>query len=412
MLAGITHALIISAALTPGWRAHPLLEGDALTYIKPAQNLQQFGVFSREDRPPFLWEPYRTPGYPLLIAFSLLTSGQQGYVLYFSAITASLAAFCAVRLAREWGGTRRSEHLAGLLVAFLPNSLGLAGLLLTDALTGHLTLVWIYTLWQGLKRSSTALLTASAIILLALQSLKPTFFVAAALIFLVGCLRARSRANWIKVTLLIGLTLPLPLFLAIQINRDHGVFSANLLSVSAAREYLQSRSLAEQNDIDYTYMTAQIRAQDWAEAATLRMPPSIYGRLYLVQSAYVDEFFRQQPIEVLHGMTIEFMRQFAAPQEIVFQLFWGNLVNWGRAMGSLLTLGLFSCAFFAAWRLGKAGDWTPSILLIGVILFFLASSSLSTRVGGRLRFPADMVALPLAAVGIEQFIKSYTPWAR
>jgi len=276
--------------------------------------------------------------------------------------------------------------------------------LLTDAITGHLTLIWIYSLWFGLKKSSNTLLTASIIILLILQSLKPTFFIAGALIILVGCLLARSRANWVKVTVLVALTLPLPLFLSLQIQRDHGIFSANLLGVSAAREYLQSRVLAAQSGVGYTEMTDAIRAQDKADAAALATPSSIDGRLYLVKRAHVQEFFRQHPDQALRGMTLELFRQLAAPQEIVFNLFWSGVPDWLRGIGSMLTLCLFASAFSAARKIGVNGDWAPLLLLSGVFVFFLAPASLSTLVSARLRFPVDMVALPFAAIGFESLL--------
>jgi F0F1-type ATP synthase assembly protein I len=39
-------------------------------------------------------------------------------------------------------------------------------------------------------------------------------------------------------------------------------------------------------------------------------------------------------------------------------------------------------------------------MIAAVLLFFLVTGSVSHYVGARLRFPADMAALPLAGVGV------------
>jgi hypothetical protein len=71
-IALLVHAVVITAALNPHWRKQPLLAPDSPTYIVPARNLLEHRTFSGESAPPYLWEPYRTIGYPALIAATLL----------------------------------------------------------------------------------------------------------------------------------------------------------------------------------------------------------------------------------------------------------------------------------------------------------------------------------------------------
>jgi hypothetical protein len=277
--------------------------------------------------------------------------------------------------------------------------------LLTDAIFGHLFLAWIYTLWRGMKRSSLNDLALSAIILVMLQGLKPTFFIAGTLIIYVALIAGNIKANWKIISILIGASLVLPVFLTFQIHKDHGVVSPNLQGTLTVRYYLMPRSLARVMGQDFEVLGQQIRSEDQQEAAALAEPASEYGRLYLVQQAHVSDFFRREPMLAFSGMLIQMVRQLAAPQEFVIQLFFGDLPNWGRALGSLMSLTLFGAAFWGAWRIGRYGNWGPFLLLLGVVSFFLVAGSVSTRVGARLRFPADMVAIPLASIAIDFFSK-------
>ncbi len=403
----ITHFLFITLSLIPGWRTVPSLSGDAVTYVAPAQNILHHGAFSRESAAPYLWEPYRTPGYPLLIAASIALLGNYQWVLYVAAITAGLAGWCAVRLTEEWGGSRLAQHIAGTLVALLPNSLGLSGMLLADAVFGHLVLFWVYLLYVTFSRSSFAALVASTSTLWFLQALKPTLTAGASLILWASFLFFRSKQRWGAITaILVVLSLLLPSYFASRNLRDHGVFTPTLLGVETFREYLQVRYLAVETGADYTSMTNKIREADKVAANRLAAPRSFYGRLYQVKKAEVMQFLRGHPWLTFELMATEILRQFAAPQEFAFRLFLGDLPTWMRAMGSLITVVIWAVAALGAWHLGRSGDWKPGLLVVGVLVFFLLAGSISHRVGARLRFPADLVAIPLAAVGTTQSLIS------
>ena len=404
----ITHFLFVTFSLVPGWRAGPLLSGDSVTYVVPAQHIVHNGVFSRESSPPYLWEPYRTPGYSLMIAASIALFGEYQWVLYVAAITAGLAGWCAVRLTEQWGGGHLAQHIAGMLIALLPNSLGLSGRLLTDAVFGHLVLFWIYLLYVGFTRSSFLALATSASTLWFLQALKPTLSAGAILIVWVGFLFARGKQRWlvIAIAVLVVLSFLLPAYFASRNLRDHGAFTPSLLDIWVFRECLQSRYLAAEVGTDYTSMTSRIREADKAAADRLVAPGSFYGRLYQVEKAEVMQFLREHPWSALELMATEMLRQFAAPQEFAFHLFWKDFPTWMRAIGSLLSLAVWASAALGVWYHVHAGDWKPGLLVIGVLAFFLLTGSVSHRVGARLRFPADLVAIPLAAVGATRFLIS------
>jgi hypothetical protein len=408
LLAIAFHSIIVAASLVPGWHAEPLVSGDAVTYLVPARSLLATGHFSRESGPDPAWEPYRTPGYPLVLAASLALTGGVAAALFASCATAGLAAWSAARLATEWGGGTTAAWSAGLLVAFLPNSVGLSARLLTDAMFAHLFLFWLLLSWRAMTSGSLKHLAGSTMVCVALQALKPTFNIAPVLILLVAAAAGAVRSRWRTLALLLVLSLPTPLYFAFQNLRDHGVFTPSLLGTDTFRQYLQVRALAAEAGIAEAEMAGRLRLSDREAAARLSFPPSKYGRLYLVQSAAARGFVRTHPLRTAWLMATEALRQFLAPQEFVVQVFLGDLPAIGRAAGSVLTLGIWCLAAFGGRYLWKEGVAGPTLLVMGVFVVFVGAGSISHRVGGRLRLPADMAAAPLFGLGIAQVAQART----
>lgn len=394
-----THILFILLSLIPGWRAEPLIHGDTVTYIMDAENILKQGAFSREQATPFLWEPYRTPGYPLLLAFSQQLTGSFTFTLFLAAMLAGMGAWIAVQAAAMLGCNEKGLHFAGLAMAFLPNSLGLAALLLTDAIFGYLFLVWLFLLYVGFDRPSKPVLFASILVLLLLQTIKPTLNLGILFVTGAGFLLIRKMKDWYTTILLAGLALVIPLFFASMNYRAHRVFSPSLLGVQTVREYLQVRFLSEETGQEISQATNQVRLADRQAAEMLAEPESMYGRLYRVQRQQVLQFLQQQPVRAAWLMFTEMIRQFAAPQEFHFVIFQNDPPAWIRVLGSLLTLILWGSAFIGALKLVARGCIQPVILLFGSLAFFLITGSVSHMVGARLRFPADLLAIPFCAYG-------------
>jgi hypothetical protein len=330
--------------------------------------------------------------------------GDFKWVLYLSAITAGCAAWCITRLVLQIGGSRFALHAAGLTIALLPNSLGLSAQIMTDAIAGHLTVVWVYLLVNGCRKASAYTLGFASAILVVLQSFKPTFNIAGILIPLAVLLYGSRSHRIVASVILIVLSVAFPMYLAQRNLEAHGVRSASLLGVEALREYLQVRYLHETTGEDYERLQDSVFDEDTHDAQRLATPSSFYGRLYLVRAEKVRRFLFGHPLTALRLMLTEMGQQLAAPQELFPQVFIGDLPQWGRALGSLLTLALWGCAVVGGYCCWMKGNWRAAVLPATVLAFLLVTGSISHRVGARLRFPGDIAAIPLAAVGMSRLV--------
>jgi hypothetical protein len=398
----LVHAVVIAAALNPQWRKQPILSPDSPTYIVPARNLLEHRTFSGESAPPYLWEPYRTIGYPALIAATLLVVHDSRFVMFWAALTAALAAWAAVSLTACWGGGHRAQQIAGVTAAFLPNSLGLSSHILTDAIAGHLTVVWLFAVYLAITRPRILTVVVSVVLTAILQSLKPTFNVIAIIVLITALLIARTPRQWMYALVIGALSLPVPLISAEMNRRDHGIFSPSLLGIATIREYVQVRAIVEDTGEDYEQVTKEVRDRDLSDAKALQFPTSLAGRLYLVKQAKVQAFIRDEPLRVARLAATEMLRQLAAPHEILFQLFTNEVPGWMRGLTTLLTLSLWGAAVYGGLVLVRSGMWRPVMLTCAVTMFFLCTGAVSHFVGARLRFPADMAAIPLTAIGIAR----------
>lgn len=404
VVAFLTHLAFIALSFVPGTRAEPLMSGDSPSYAVPAGNILRNGHFSRDPALPFRWEPYRTPAYPLLLAASLAMTGGFALALLAAAGTAGAAAWAAASLLEEWGGGGGGQWGAGLIVALLPNSLGFSASLLTDALFGHLFLVWVWLTWVACKKATARHVIASAVLCVVLQGLKPTFNIAIVFIAAIALASGAQHRSFRVAGVLGLLSMPAPIYFSIRNCRDHGVFAPTLLDAETARHYLQAAALANEEGLTHWEVGTRMARSDHEAAERLAAPASAYGRLYLVRRQAVEEFLRSMPLVAARQMLREAGRQLFAPQEAAFQVFSGDLPWLGRALGSLLTISLWAGAAVGGRLLWLEGRRGPPLLALLILAVYLGAGSVSRYVGARLRFPADLAAAPLAGLGIASML--------
>ena len=184
--------------------------GDAISYVAYAENLNEFGIFSKEedsDNP----EPdsYWAPGYPVFIvimgkfakAFSLEPFST---LLYAQALLGALICLYCFYIGKQYL-TLGFAFSAAFLTAISPHLISMGGYILTETLFSFLLLVSIYyyVLWLN-KRNM--LYAAVAGILFALTSLvNPVIFFAPFILILFDIITNKSanRLNRQNITFLI-----------------------------------------------------------------------------------------------------------------------------------------------------------------------------------------------------------------
>lgn len=401
VLAFVAHASVVALSLVDGLRKRPLSEGDVGTYVVPAMRLLETGHFTSRSTPPYLWEAYRTPGLPLLIALSLLLSGTPFALLFLHALSAALAALCVMDLTRRLGGATGAQMAAGLFAALLPNSLGLSGILLTDALHAHLFAAWVWALWTFLEDGKRWVGVASAVLLGALQLLRPTLVLAWLLILFVGIAVVRLRRP-AAIALLLIASFIAPSYMSLRMLQDHGVWTSSFIRTAALRQYLQPRAVWLTAGGDGLAIKAELMAVDRraAEQETGGRTPE--AALYRVERRAFARYFSEHTGAVLAAYGLQFVQQLAAPQEYVFFVFMNPVPRLLRAFGSLVSVAMLLLSaggVIAAMRSGRTAAALFVLLCAGV---FWASGALSAWQGARLRLPADYALMPMAAVALER----------
>jgi hypothetical protein len=397
LLALVTHSAFISLSLAPGIRAIPLLSGDSARYVRVANNIVHHRAISMDSAPPFRWEADRPPGYPLLIATSIGLTGHEHWTLYFAALSAAAAAWAAVTLTGLWTDRKRAFHAAGLLVAFMPNSVGLSAMLLVDALFGHLMLVWCCLVQLSFRHLRRATVFGCVLVFTYLQLLRPQLLVLGwAIILFATLIFGRPRYRMTLACILVLGSLIVPVYLTVRTYRDHGIATPTMVGIRSGREYLQAKYIAEESGREFVTARDFVRSEDSRAAEQLTEPESLTARRYLVAQARLKEFLWSHPGDVTRLMGMEFARQAVAPQEFAASVILDRSPISVRMLGMLVTILLLALTGIGACNVP---DRRVPLFVFGVMAFYLATGSLTQFNGSRLRFPADMTAVPLAAIG-------------
>lgn len=376
------------------------LAPDSKTYIAPARNLVYHGVFSREPSAPYLREPYRTPGYPLLIAAFLAITGNPTSVLAAAPLLAALLAFTLVRLTWELFGDTRAARFAGFAVAFFPNGLGLSVMVLTDFAHGCFFIFALWTTLRAIRNHSAANAAAAVVFWMAAQLIRPTLSVAFVLIVAIGLWLARDRWQIAVTAVLTLLSFAVPLYLSWRTWEAHGVFVPSLQGEMAMAEIVIPRGEALATGKDIGQMAREAHLQDEQAASAGSTPGrNIYVRIYNAERLRARPTLERYRPYVLLGLVREAVRQLLAPWDWIVVSAFGETVPIVRVF-----CGIPYLAFLALSLLGtsiaarRVGFGTPAILWY-IFLFWIGTSAFNFFAGARYRLPGDLTLIPLAALG-------------
>jgi 2-polyprenyl-3-methyl-5-hydroxy-6-metoxy-1,4-benzoquinol methylase/4-amino-4-deoxy-L-arabinose transferase-like glycosyltransferase len=391
------------------WRTDPadLLKGDAITYLGPAQNLVQRGVFVNGNGEP---EVTRTPGYPAFLAAMLFLAGQDLRIaLIFQAIVLSLGVVFLYWLATSILPPVMA-FTAGLIAAFSPWGAALAGLPLSDGLF----LVVLVLIFFALKLIVTVhssiptavggacigLLTGAAVLV---RPFWPLLIIVAVASFL--RYGRRRKGVWLLVLSMLACSFT-PVILWNERNRREAHFDglSDISGITGWR-YLASRVKAQVNGqdrfalkdaamLDDRSWNLSIQEKDnerWRRTRAVFQEYPILTAYNFLQST-AEHVIHPSP-DVLGPARLNFYGDF-----FVLALLWGGLLFFA-------VLG-WQCASDPGWDDGEI-DRRWLVTLLVVCLLLVLGSGLSFGQGSRLRAPLELVVPLMAAVGLVRVLRSF-----
>jgi hypothetical protein len=388
---------------------------DSVWYVSLAKGLLNHHHFSRQTAPPFRWEPYRTPGYPILIALGILITGHEWGALLFTPLFAGLMAWSVIGLTQELWRNAKITILAGWLAILLPPCLGLSENLLTDYVHGCLTTTAFYLTFMALRRAKWSYGIGAALAWSACQWTRPTSELAAVLMILIAVSEVRRRPQFLMLGFLVVTSFLTPLYMCYRTFQDHGVFTVSLLGRHVMRYHLVgvAEALATGQD-EATTLTRCIQT-DAGLAMKTKTEGAVNARpdlrssfalefvgvteqlavpLYNAQGEAIHDAFKRYP----GFLVIAYVKGFVS--ELLWSP-WDNPVR-TRVMAHLMRLAYW---LFLALAIMATGDarrhgfgWILPVLWLS-FLFWVATASIAAAGGSRYRFPGDLLLIPLAAYG-------------
>ncbi|MHC1773325.1 MAG: ArnT family glycosyltransferase [Flexilinea sp.] len=235
---------------------------DSATYIAPADSMIQKGQFLNENSAP---EIYRTPGYPLFLAFCKLISGKAWIwtTIFFQNILSVIAILVLYALVLELCRNRTAALAGSLLVAFNLHDIYFSFFILSDSLFQSIILFAVYFLVRFFKRFHVADLLRAAGLFSAGTFIRPSGLylplVLTAAVFLVLLIkRAKKKALiYSLIFLLIGMG---PAYLWLCRNeRVAGFADFSAIRSSNLYSYHSAGVLAYKNGTDFYHEQANLK---------------------------------------------------------------------------------------------------------------------------------------------------------
>jgi len=395
---GTAVALRVVLALV-AWRSHgttAFLAVDSATYLAPAMSIATHGAFENANGQA---ELFRTPGYPLLLAFGLIAGHPLLVPLATQVLLSALLVALTYALARELFD-ERAARLCAWIAAIEPTMLLWSVKLMPETLFTCALVAFVYAAIRALATRDARWTLASALALCAAIYVKPiayplafvvvlaALFVTArhALVFLAMCMlllapwhvRNYARARYAGFTTLM----------------DHAVYLSAGGSVAARQQHesfvaMRQRMLADAARIDGPARYATMRRDG---LALVRTDPFGYAR------THVAGMLRT----LFDPGAVEYARLFGAYPENGGAL--AGIVDRGLARGALafararpalfaaaLALALLLAPLVLLPLLGIARDRRVPLVFVALVVAYLVVAS--GGVPGSSRFRAPMVPL-------------------
>jgi hypothetical protein len=335
---------------------------------------------------------YRTPGFPLMLGAARLVFGDETLLLWFVPLLAAVGCMAAGWLAFAFTRRRRAALVAGLLFLAWPNAYALTPLLITDAAHGYLALIAFALTLAWIRTSRTLFGWLAGALWMATQSIRPTFFPLPLLLPILLWRRGPSRSA-ARVSLGIWLaSTAVPTFIIASNGVQHGLAVVSILEPETLACYAIPRmqeelGLGNARDLRETVWNRYRSIEDVPERAATERREAW---------AFIGAHTREALVSFRNELTEQLLTPMHPP----------NLKPLMGAPGRswLVLHGPIALFWFSAalgWILLAMREPRIALFMSAVFIAVMGPATTSHWVGDRLRFPLDLLFIPLAVVFID-----------
>ena len=392
-----------------------VMDGDSIGYLSLAENLEVGNGFSSQVAPPYEPDSFRTPGYPLFLAFHHTLFGSYVTVLLSQLILTFIIALIIVRLGARYVSEKAGVIAAGIFL-FMPFSLLVSMRYLTQVFFTTVLMLAVWFFLSYLKNRTDRHLILTAFLLPIAVLIRPIAIAIVAPFIASGALAVWWGQLSMKRLLAASLVLVIcfSAVLSPWLIRNHAVFGTYALSSLMPFQlyYYDGPSI---------YATAHdISFQEAWDVLDERMK-GLVGFSHKEEPERFANFSTITPILWEAGFTNAFEDPRALIETRVAQFFkffvrdgiryWIErdeiplLSGWGFGVVVIerLVLAALALGFFAALIFASRGRNLPQILMVLVVLYFALLTGVMASAG--LRYPAEPLFLLLGVAGLFEVYK-------
>lgn len=354
---------------------------DTRSYIEVGRSILHQGFLASDTTT-------RPAGYPLVLAASMRFFASPLPALWLNPLLAGAAAMAIAWLAVCFTGKPGAGLAAGLLFASWPNVYQWSTLLLTDTPHAFLAVCAFAATVRWRDTESPGWAFAAGVAWLATQSLRPSFLALPLLLPLLLWKKKSGRYLALSVAVWLASCIA-PSFQLIQNELRHGALLPAQAphSLATLQCYASSRLRAELGEGRFGEL--RDRCLDAKrldpQASAKRELDYLLSKPGAAASSYADEIIRQ---------LLWPLKPYYYPRQAGFHPTW-----WRLGSGFM---ALYWLAASAGWLLLLRRSPRVALFLGGVAAMILLPAGLTHAVGARIRFPLDLLFLPVAVLAATQ----------
>lgn len=358
----------------------PFATPDTATYVRVADKILSEGILGTSYI-------VRTPGYPLLLSVPIALTGSPSPALWIGPLLAGLAAAAIAWMAFRMTGHPGPAVAAGIAFCCWPNTYQLSPLLLTDAAHGFAAVAALAaTLWWRDSERAAAAALASGLWLFT-ELLRLTFlWIPAALPLLL--FKRGASAFYVRCSLALWTLTFLPPCLMIGSNwLRHDVAAPSAIPAANLACYSVPRLRAEMGQGSFV---------SFRKRCTKSYLHLDYGERIPTQLADARRFLLAHAGPAAASFAGEIATQLTSPLRPYYYHYLAPLYAGWYVPGSWFLVLFWLCGALGLALLFRSAPHEAAFLAL-VFIGVMLPAATSHLVGGRLRFPLDLLFLPLVA---------------